>query len=253
MSDAITITVLNSTTWEVTIPMRGDFHIVHTVIVESSDLPAPLFPTSHMIAHVARSRVSNPPPKAIKARSPKARSIPSNIASNELEAISDDIRSQSKWTKAHDVCQTAAQQNGISVDLLADTLPDAYSQLMSEFELIAPAKLEAHNRIGLTVKQIEILERNGTDYSNLSRFDDIASNMALEFPELGWSWEDACSQQLWDLLHLPMPKRPTQYGQSTVERAVELLTQRYNDSEIEFAEWNPENDVLTDSEVFTEF
>jgi len=220
--------------WNVTLdaPASSDamFSTAIMVDVMIDDLPIPNYPTDHQIIHVARIKTQPAvPPKRLKRR----RCV------------------KTAWSKAHDVCQVAAQENGLDIELVVSLLPDALATLTAEWEATEVPKRRARELTGLTLRDVERIERHGADYSDLAHFDEFANELAYECPELNWSVDDANSDNLWALLHMPAVRKPARYGQETIDRACEFAADRFR-GEIEFAEWS-EDDTFEPTAEYVPF
>lgn len=152
-----------------------------------------------------------------------------------------------KWTRSHDSALVAARLFDVDVDSIVALMPDAYAQIMAEYELVEPGRKRACQLTRLNSRRCNQWEDAGKDHSTHPRFDCHARTVAIEHPELGFNPDDTDTPGLvWDLIKAGQATRILQSGPEVAELAATWIDHAKQTGPVEFAEWT--DDDCTDDD-----
>lgn len=162
-----------------------------------------------------------------------------------------------KWTRDHEAARDFARLHSADIDKLVGCLDDALAARRAEYDgncdrrearLAACRMLEIQPRqLGRYVARIE---NSYSDRSTIGRFDEMAEELADEFPGAGIDRNDP--DTLWELLRSPADRAPRRYDSETLALAASMVETAHN-PEIEFSAWDETSSAADDSAEFVPF
>lgn len=181
--------------------------------------------------------------RLVKAK-PKAK--PVAAPKSVIEGIEDELSDHSKNRKSlpgqkhiggeeaihrSDVTkqniESIAKQHGVKPEIAERAMNDAHALQSQHWEHENSVIKDAMKRLGKgrNAGFLSLHEnQHGRDYSTIKGFDEIAQEIALAHPHMGWDPHDTgTSQKLWDLIRKTRTPQPQLHDESVAKQASQML------------------------------
>jgi hypothetical protein len=135
-----------------------------------------------------------------------------------------------KPTQSELACKPIAELYGADVGAMVDALPQAHAEALAEWESSDCVKIDARKQAARHLELssprelarfVSRIENNYKDHSSVTRFDEFASELATDFPSLGFDPSDCC-HEVWQLLRETPARKPGRFSPAVLNRAAEL-------------------------------
>lgn len=130
---------------------------------------------------------------------------------------------QSTTTKRRNAIRSAAKKHELDPKELQQAVKDIWPQVRQFHQDREEAKKRARALTGFTERQIAKIENDYMDHSSISNWDEVANEMAMEYPHLFGNDPEG---ELWDMVREGVQPIPPMHSDEVIDEAVEYLMSR---------------------------
>lgn len=136
---------------------------------------------------------------------------------------------QSVGTKRRQSIRGAAKAYGVDADELSKMVDEMWPEIRQQVQEREEFKQLVRQRMNMTEADVARIENGYRDYSTVHGIDDVANELAMDYPQWFGSENDNPSETLWELLREGKRELPAKHDDEVVDQAARRLAEMGGD------------------------